>query len=192
MQDVDQPILRTDVSGMPLEWIYYQTAVRLYCTNQVVYTCGTELALVHGGFNAKTGKQSSIQLHSIIATQGCNQALQKFYVPSLNNPTLFKRDANICMYCGNHFNDHRLSRDHIHPIVKGGKDSWMNVVTACKKCNNLKGGRTPEEANMPLLAIPFQPTYAEYVYLKGKNILADQMEFLTAHFPRTSPLLTRL
>lgn len=192
MQDVHQPILRTDVSGMPLEWIHYQTAVRLYYTEQVVYTCGTELAVIHGGLNAKTGKQSRIQLHSILATQGCNQKLQERYIPSLNNPTLFKRDANICMYCGDHFNDSKLSRDHIHPIVKGGEDTWTNVVTACKKCNNLKGGRTPEEANMPLLAVPFQPTYAEYVYLKGKNILADQMEFLSAHFPRTSPLLARL
>ena len=38
----------------------------------------------------------------------------------------------------------------------------------------------------------FVPTYAEYIYLKGRRVLADQMEFLLGHFPRTSPLHTRL
>ena len=86
----------------------------------------------------------------------------------------------------------RLSRDHIRPISQEGPDHWMNVVTACIRCNNHKAGRTPEAAGMELLAIPFVPTHAEYIYLQGRNILADQMEFLAAHFPRTSPLHNRL
>ena len=45
---------------------------------------------------------------------------------------------------------------------------------------------------MQLLAVPFTPTHAEYIYLKGRRVLADQMEFLLAHFPRTSPLHGRL
>ncbi len=45
---------------------------------------------------------------------------------------------------------------------------------------------------MQLLAIPFTPTHAEYVYLQGRRILADQMEFLLAHFPRDSVLRKRL
>jgi hypothetical protein len=45
---------------------------------------------------------------------------------------------------------------------------------------------------MELLAIPFTPTHAEYVYLQGRGILADQMEFLLAHFPRKSVLRQRV
>jgi hypothetical protein len=45
---------------------------------------------------------------------------------------------------------------------------------------------------MALLAVPFTPTHAEYVYLKGRRVLNDQMEFLLAHFPRSSPLHDRL
>jgi hypothetical protein len=45
---------------------------------------------------------------------------------------------------------------------------------------------------MELLAVPFTPTYAEYIYLKGRKVLADQMEYLLAHFPRTSPMRDRL
>ena len=45
---------------------------------------------------------------------------------------------------------------------------------------------------MQLIAVPFTPTYAEYIFLKGRRVLADQMEYLRAHFPRTSPLHDRL
>lgn len=45
---------------------------------------------------------------------------------------------------------------------------------------------------MELLAIPFVPTHAEYIYLQGRRILADQMAFLVAHFPRNSVLRRRL
>lgn len=192
MSDLQQLILRTDISGMPLEWIHYQSAVKLYYTNQVAYTCGTPLLEVRGGFNAKTGMRSELTLNSIIATVGSKQRLfSEAYTPPLNNPTLFKRDNHVCLYCGKHFKSSELSRDHVEPTVKGGRDIWTNVVTACKSCNSHKGGRTPEQANMPLLAVPFMPTYAEYVFLQGRNILSDQMEFLSAHFPRGSSLRER-
>ncbi len=45
---------------------------------------------------------------------------------------------------------------------------------------------------MQLIAVPFTPTYAEYIFLKGRRVLADQMEYLLAHFPRTSPLHARI
>lgn len=191
MSRLNQPILRTDISGMPLEWIHFQTAVKLYYTEQVAYTCGTPILSIRGGLNAKTGLRSRIELNSIIATFGSKQKLHTHYTPPLNNPTLFRRDNHICMYCGGHFPERELSRDHVNPVVRGGLDIWTNVVTACKHCNSSKGGRTPEQAGMPLLAVPFQPTYAEYIYLQGRNILADQMEFLSAHFPRGSVLRER-
>lgn len=192
MSDLQQLILRTDISGMPLEWIHYQSAVKLYYTDQVAYTCGTPLLAVRGGINAKTGMRSELTLNSIIATVGSKQRLfAETYTPPLNNPTLFKRDNHVCLYCGKHYRSSELSRDHVIPTVKGGKDIWTNVVTACKSCNSHKGGRTPEQANMPLLAVPFMPTYAEYVFLQGRNILSDQMEFLSAHFPRGSSLRER-
>ncbi len=195
MLDLTHQILRTDVAGMPLEWVNYQDAVRLYHLDQVAYTCGTTLYRVRGGINARTGRQSRIDLNSIIATHGNRRALVKArdkYVPPLNNPALFRRDALLCMYCGEQFAALDLSRDHVTPLSQQGTDSWNNVVTACKRCNNHKAGRRPEEARMELLAVPFTPTHAEYIYLQGKRVLTDQMEFLLAHFPRSSPLHERL
>lgn len=195
MLSLKQQILRTDAAGMPLEWVNYRDAVRLYHLGQVAYACGSTLYRVRGGINAITGLRSQLDLNSIIATYGNNHALARgraSYVPPLNNPALFKRDAHLCLYCGVHFRDSALSRDHVTPISQGGGDNWNNVVTACKRCNNHKAGRRPEQARMELLAVPFTPTHAEYIYLQGKRVLADQMEFLRAHFPRHSPLHKRL
>ena len=195
MYGLNQQVLRTDVSGMPLEWIDYRDAVRLYHLEQVAYSCGQQLYRIRGGVNAKTGRRSIVDVNSIIATHGSNHALiqaRDEYVPPLNNPALFKRDGRLCMYCGLRFLERDLSRDHVTPLSRGGSDTWNNVVTSCKRCNNHKAGRTPEAAAMQLLAIPFTPTHAEYIYLQGKRVLADQMEFLLAHFPRSSPLHERL
>jgi len=180
---------------MPLEWVDYRDAVRLYHTNQVAYACGSLLYHVHGGFNALTGDRSVIAVNSIIATVGKTPGgpeLRDRYIPPLNNKTLFRRDGNLCLYCGCHFMSRDLTRDHIRPVSQDGTDEWRNVVTACRRCNNHKGGRTPEQAGMELIAVPFTPTYAEYIYLKGRQVLADQMEFLLAHISRSSPLRTRL
>lgn len=195
MVDLQHQVLRTDISGMPLEWVGYQEAVRLYHLGQVAYSCGSLMYRVHGGINALSGLRSHVDVHSIIATEGNHHALLKArsrYTPPLNNPALFRRDAHLCLYCGQRFRHSDLSRDHVRPISQGGQDFWNNVVTACKRCNNHKAGRTPEQAGMQLLAVPFTPTHAEYIYLQGRRVLADQMEFLLAHFPRTSPLHERL
>jgi HNH endonuclease len=192
---LSQQVLRTDASGVPLEWIDFKEAVRAYYLDQVVFSLGAALYGIHGGYNAITGRRSIIHVNSIVATEGDSHAAFKaraHYVPPLNNQALFARDGHLCMYCGGQFSPRGLSRDHIVPLSQGGNDSWKNVVSACKRCNNRKAGRTPERAGMELLAVPFVPTHAEYIYLQGKRVLADQMEFLLAHFPHSSPLHQRL
>ncbi|TVS13679.1 MAG: HNH endonuclease [Wenzhouxiangella sp.] len=195
MSQLDQQVLRTDVTGMPMEWIGYQDAVRMIVLGQVSYALGRVLYELRGGINSLTGRQTVIPVNAILATQGAHPNAHQFhhrYTPPLSNRALFRRDENVCLYCGNQFHHSDLSRDHVKPLARGGEDSWVNVVTACKRCNNHKGSRTPEQAGMQLLAIPFTPTHAEYVYLQGRRILADQMEFLLAHFPRHSVLRQRL
>jgi 5-methylcytosine-specific restriction endonuclease McrA len=57
----------------------------------------------------------------------------------------------------------------------------MNVVTACRSCNQRKSGRTPDQAGMELLYAPYVPNKAEYLILSNRHILADQMDFLVRH-----------
>jgi hypothetical protein len=190
-----QPILRADVAGMPLEWVDYKEAARLYTQGQVAYAVGTPLYNLRGGFNAASGRRSVLEINSIIATVGTTANpgnTRHDYVPPLNNQTLFRRDGYLCLYCAQRFTSSDLSRDHIRPFSQGGRDTWNNVATACRRCNNAKASRTPEQAKMQLIAVPFTPTYAEYIFLKGRRVLADQMQYLLAHFPRSSPLHARI
>jgi 5-methylcytosine-specific restriction endonuclease McrA len=70
---------------------------------------------------------------------------------------IFLRDNHVCQYCGETFAKPQLTLDHVIPIVQGGPKSWENIVTACKPCNQRKGGRTPAQANMRLIRKPRQP-----------------------------------
>ena len=64
---------------------------------------------------------------------------------------IFKRDGNQCQYCGTNKD---LTLDHLIPRSKGGKSSWTNLVTACKKCNARKGDYSPEQVGMKLKKHP--------------------------------------
>src|SRR5690606_27585198 len=139
---------------------------------------------IHGGVNRRSGSQSILDLHPIIATTGHTRIGSIDPAPALTNAALFARDRMICMYCGNHYSRGELTRDHVIPLSQGGRDNRANVVTACLHCNVRKGSRTPQQAHMPLLAVPYRPSWVEHLILSNRNILADQMEFLVNHLPR--------
>ena len=187
----NRQILRLNSAGHPTGWINYQAAVKLYYLDQIVYECGVSSMKIMGGYNRLTGLRSSLNINSIIATRNLHKLDYSSFTPTLNNTTLFMRDDNKCLYCGSDFSHRSLSRDHVIPLSLGGEDVWTNVVTACRRCNNHKGGKTPEDANMMLLAIPFSPSRVEYLILRGRKILVDQMEFLMSHISKNSPLLER-
>ena len=56
-----------------------------------------------------------------------------------------------------------LTIDHVVPKSRGGRDTWENLVAACVACNNQKGDRTPEEADMDLNRRPFRPSYVMFL-----------------------------
>lgn len=70
-----------------------------------------------------------------------NQIIQK--VP-LSRENVYRRDNFECVYCGDN-NRKTLTLDHVVPQSKGGKDSWDNLVTACRRCNGEKSNLTLEE-----------------------------------------------
>jgi hypothetical protein len=129
-----------------------------------------------------------MHLHPIIAARGHARPHALAPTPALTNPALFARDQQLCLYCGNAYPRSTLTRDHVQPVSKGGRDIWENVVTACYHCNSRKGNRTPQQAGMPLLAVPFRPSWIEHLILSNRNILADQMAFLNAQLPKKTRL----
>lgn len=178
-----QAILAVDVGGRPFDWLHWKDAVNLYAREEIAWEAGSTAIIVHGGINA-TGVQSTMELNSIVSVRGANVSNKINTTPALTNRALFSRDGYVCMYCGSEFNSKLLTRDHIIPKSQGGTDTWDNVITACKACNNKKDRFTPEQAGMPLLAIPYVPNHAEYLILANRRILADQMDFLRLHVPR--------
>ncbi|MGV9885167.1 HNH endonuclease [Streptomyces sp. NPDC003006] len=80
------------------------------------------------------------------------------------------RDQHRCAYCGRR----ATTVDHVVPRSKGGADSWLNTVASCAMDNHRKANRTPEEAGMPLLRQPFEPTPADAMLLSlGRDELAS-------------------
>lgn len=169
------PILKLDKAGRPVKWIAWETAVTLEFTNKVIWRYGAPFEIL-GGLNV-FGEQSRFFLHPVLSVD--DQTLVRGNeTPTITNRELFRRDKNLCLYCGDQFPVAKLSRDHIVPTCKNGANTWSNTVTSCIDCNLKKAGRTPEEARMPLLAVPYVPNHSEMLLLQNRKIIADQEHFL--------------
>lgn len=177
-------VLRLNIAGTPIEWLNWREAACLYSRDMVVWTFGEPLIEIYGGTNRLSGQRSIAALHGVVACRGPVRGGDDS-IPALNNQALFSRDHYHCLYCGEQFSSEQLTRDHVIPASKGGSDSWTNLVSACRRCNQIKGDREPEACNMPLLAVPYRPNRAEYLALvNSPRVRGDQMRFLRSHFSR--------
>jgi len=78
---------------------------------------------------------------------------------------IYQRDKYTCQYCKSRYPAEDLTFDHVVPQVQGGQATWENIVTACLRCNNRKGGRTPREAGMRLIRPPVKPRWIQVATL---------------------------
>ena len=182
-------ILRINTAGVPVDWLSWQEAVCLHARELVSWTYGEEVMEVRGGHSRLSGERTLLTLNSIMACKG--KVFDKIRKePPLTNRALFRRDQNVCLYCGKLFKECDLSRDHVLAVSRGGQDRWTNVVTACKRCNARKGNYLLGECTMELLALPYRPNHAEYLALTHSGrILGDQMSLLRREFSSNSRLL---
>ncbi len=122
--------------------------------------------------------------HMLVGTTGSGLAVPevlrlKHYVnvPHLHAPAwtrrgLFVRDRFTCAYCGRkagvggELSTQELTVDHVTPLSRGGKSTWLNTVCACRRCNMRKGSRLPHEAGMKLLIEPKTPR-TNYMVMSG-------------------------
>ena len=82
--------------------------------------------------------------------------------------TVLIRDKFSCRYCAVKLGLKSGTKDHVMPRSRGGPDTLLNVVAACKSCNNKKADRTPSEAGMTLLSQPRALTEEEKLELLVK------------------------
>ena len=106
--------------------------------------------------------------------------------PRLSRREVFARDQDRCQYCGRRGGD--LTLDHVVPKHRGGEHAWENLVTACRTCNHRKGGRTPQEARMELLAEPGRPsTHPAVMFAPYLERYGEWSPFVTAWTKRPAP-----
>jgi len=134
----------TPLSYYPLSLWPWQTAIKAVFLERVDIVASYQRE-VHS-------PSWSMPIPSVIALR---QYVKPSEFPAFTRFNLFLRDRFCCQYCGS---PHQLTFDHVVPRRLGGRTSWENVATACAPCNLRKGGRTPAQANMPLLLEPIRPT----------------------------------
>lgn len=183
-------VLRLDAGWNPHEWLSLEDVPALFSKGRVLHSLGEPIKTLHGGINSVTGLRSTLTLHPIVVTAGMRTRLYERFIPPFSKRAIYRRDRGICMYCADPVPYSSMTLDHVVPASKGGRRWFTNIVLACKICNTQKGNRTPEQASMPLLALPYTPNLAESLILSSRHEpLADQMDFLLARVGKHSRLL---
>jgi len=93
----------------------------------------------------------------------------------MSRHNIFRRDGGKCQYCGT---SKDLTLDHVIPRSKGGKSTWTNLVTACKKCNSVKGDFTLEKAGMSLKKPPIKPSYLSFLKMHNGTYREEWSPYL--------------
>jgi hypothetical protein len=182
-------VLQLDIQGTPQAWIGLEEAALHYAAGAVAWEDGSgPLATLRGGWNVASGRQSVIEVAAIVAVRGHARLNLFDVVPGVTKAKLLRRDRYTCAYCSQVCAEWDLQAEHIVPDSRGGRYTWMNLVTACAACNARKANRTPDEAGMPLLYLPYVPSRFEAFLLEGRKIRADVHEWLAARLPKHSRL----
>ena len=156
---MDGRSLLLNASFQPLQVISWQKALQLFFSGKV--------EIVETSDQVVRSVSITIKMPLVIRLIKFVPQRNRKNVVSFNRNNLFLRDGYACQYCLAKVPIGQLTMDHVIPVVKGGKKSWENIVTACRFCNLKKGGRTPEEAGMKLKNRPKQPNWVPFM---GLNI----------------------
>ena len=120
---------------------------------------GTADAVAHLGETWHAG-QTEVDVPSVVRLRRYVPVPYSRALP-LSRRAVFMRDDHRCQYCGNSAEN----IDHVIPKVQGGQHRWDNVVSACRRCNTRKGGRTPAQAGLKLMRPPARPGRFDWVHV---------------------------
>jgi hypothetical protein len=91
---------------------------------------------------------------------------------------IFRRDGFTCQYCGRHPDDVVLEIDHIRPVIDGGDNDPLNLITACEDCNRGKGKKrldTPQRPDADLAWLEARQEIAELVRYQETKKERDEL-----------------
>lgn len=97
----------------------------------------------------------------------------RLYNLTPNRRNILLRDNNQCQYCRQTFPPLELTLDHIVPKSLGGTNTWLNLVAACKSCNQKKGNKLLRDTAMTLLRKPYSPKYSIFTSMLNDKQVSD-------------------
>ena len=183
-------ILALDVAGTPVRWIDFETAAGYYATNKVRWELGEQRTVLHGGMNRGSGRQSTLELATIIAVDGPRFKLRYCGRPgaAVAGHALLPRPARL-----------RLLRRQFRRVAAGdgARDPALagrlvDLAESRLGLPALQPAQGQPHARKPracrCLYVPYVPNRHEAFILANRRILSDQMSFLLAGVPRHSRL----
>lgn len=156
----------------PLRIISWQKAMILCMKKNYKTNYGIEIIYYHNNIKIQGANNKEYMLPSVVRTLKFFNSYNKYINFSRNN--ILIRDNYTCQYCGDKLSKSQLTLDHIIPRSRyhnKNKTNWLNIVASCRKCNAVKGNKTPNEANMFLINEPFIPKYS-HKYLRWVSDLS--------------------
>jgi 5-methylcytosine-specific restriction endonuclease McrA len=111
-------------------------------------------------------KTLTMKIPAVIKLIKAIRSLYRSKVP-FSKRNVMVRDGFVCVYCGS---NEMLTIDHVLPVSRGGKSTFENCVSACKKCNSKKGDNTPSEVHMFLKKKPYAPTISEFIKMRMEKL----------------------
>lgn len=70
----------------------------------------------------------------------------------MKRTALFKAQGGRCFWCqqpmvlgGRQNRPEFATLDHVIPKAHGGRNTWQNLVCACRRCNSTRGTKPPDE-----------------------------------------------
>lgn len=149
-------VLVLNNSNEPLNVCSWARAMAMITSGKVDVVDYSEHSLGTGSSAAaKLAESGSARIPAVIRLKRYVHVPQLRLAPSRRN--ILHRDGYACRFCGAHGKSVQLTLDHVTPRCQGGKNSWENLVTACQRCNNKKGGRTLEQSGMKIKPIAARP-----------------------------------
>lgn len=166
---LDRAVLVLNASFEPISIVSAQRAIVLTFLDRA------DVIKTSGDVAHAQRPQDAMEIPSVIRLRTYVKVPHTRRVP-VTRRNVLARDGHVCSYC----DAIATTIDHIVPRAHGGEHRWKNVASACKSCNGTKRDRTPEEAHMPLLIVPYEPQgNGALVVLHGKDVDPLWAEFLT-------------
>jgi len=138
-----------------LNTVSWQKAMKLMEKGKVTVVKYTDMVI-------KTVKKV-IKIPAVLKLLKIIRTIYRTHVP-FSKKNVMIRDEFECQYCGT---KSELTIDHVVPRSRGGKSSFENCVTACRKCNGKKGDKLPSESHFYPKKQPFCPTISEFTRIKS-------------------------